>query len=127
MVSISAAISFGNCEDTKRMLLRTIRAAVSFSAMMLAAVAAPCQTFDVATVRLNRTGKSGVGLAVSPGTLTIHNLPLRAIIRFAYGIADYQISGPKWLGQERFDIVAKTDASVTAEDAMLPLLQPLLA
>ena len=33
----------------------------------------------------------------------------------------------QWLEQERFDIVTKTHDSVTGEDEMLPLLQPLLA
>jgi uncharacterized protein (TIGR03435 family) len=109
------------------MLTRTIRAAVCAGAMMLAGADAPCQTFDVATVRPNRTGKGGGNLAATPGMLTILNLPLRTIIEAAYHVADYQISGPQWLEQERFDIMAKTDASVTGEDEMLPLLQPLLA
>src|SRR5713226_7175389 len=109
------------------MLPRTIRAAVCVGAMMLAGADASCQTFDVATVRPNRSGKGGGNLAASPGMLTIRNLPLRTIIGAAYGIAEYQIAGPQWLKQERFDIVAKTDAPVTGEDKMLPLLQPLLA
>jgi uncharacterized protein (TIGR03435 family) len=37
-------------------------------------------------------------------------------VRAACGIADYQISGPRWFDQERFDIVAKTDAPVTSDD-----------
>src|SRR5258708_28440494 len=109
------------------MLPRTIRAAVCVGVMMLAGADAPCQTFEVATVRPNRTGKRGGDLATFPGMLTIRNLPLRTIIGAAYGISEYQISGPQWLEQDRFDIVAKTDASVTVEDEMLPLLQPLLA
>ena len=94
---------------------------------MLVGADAPCQTFDVATVRPNRTGKGAGNLAASPGMLTIRNLPLRTIIGTAYGIADYQISGPQWIEQERFDIMAKTGASVTGEDQMRPLLRPLLA
>src|SRR5579864_4642207 len=109
------------------MLPWTIRAAVCAGVTMLAGADTPCQTFDVATVRPNRTGTRGGNLAASPGMLTIRNLPLRTIIGAAYAIAEYQISGPQWLGQERFDIVAKTDASIDGEDEMLPLLQPLLA
>src|SRR5258708_39491504 len=105
----------------------TIRAAVCAGAMMLAGADTPCQTFDVAAVKPNRSGKGGGNLAASPGMLTIRNLPLRTIIGAAYGIAEYQIAGPQWLKQERFDILAKTDASVSSEDEMLPLLQPLLA
>jgi uncharacterized protein (TIGR03435 family) len=85
--------------------------------------------FDVATVKPNRngTGKGGASLAASPGMLTIRNLPLRTIIAAVYNLAEYQISGPHWREQERFDVVAKTDGSVTGEDELLPLLQLLLA
>src|SRR5258708_40260566 len=109
------------------MLPQTIRAAVCVGAMMLAGPDAPCQTFDVATVKPNRSGRGGAKLAAFPGMAPIRNVPLRTIIGLAYGIAEYQISGPQWLEQARFDIVAKTDASATAADEMLPLLQPLLA
>jgi len=87
----------------------------------------PGQTFDVAPVRPNHNSKGGANLAASPGMLTIRNLPLRTIIGAAYGIAEYQIKGPPWIEHERFDIVAKTDASITDQDDMLPLLKPLLA
>ena len=83
--------------------------------------------FEVATVKPNRTGKGGQTMAATPGMLTIHNLSLRTIIGAAYGIAEYQISGPPWLGELRFDIVGKTDASITTEDQMRPKLQPLLS
>src|SRR5436190_9802742 len=72
--------------------------------------------FDVATVKPNRTAKGGANLAASPGMLTIRNLPLRTIIGAAYNVAEYQISGPHWLEQERFDIAAQTERSVTSED-----------
>src|SRR5438067_2312392 len=109
------------------MLIGTTRTAVCVGVMMLAGADTPCQTFDVATVRPNRTGKGGENLAASRGMLTIRNLPLCTIIGAAYDIYDYQISGPPWLKQERFDIVAKTDIQVTGKGELLPLLQPLLA
>src|SRR5260370_40742837 len=82
-------------------------------------------TFDVAAVKPNRSGKGGGNLAASPGMLTIRNLPLRTIIGAAYGIAEYQIAGPQWLKQGRFDIEANADAPVTGEGKRVPLLQPL--
>src|ERR1043166_7492338 len=99
------------------MLSWTTRATVCAAGIMLAGTGAACETFDVVTVRPSRTGKRG-GLAASPGMLTIRNLSLHAIIQAAYGVKEYQISGPQWIKQERFDIVAKTDASVTTEDEM---------
>jgi uncharacterized protein (TIGR03435 family) len=95
--------------------------------LILIAGSAIAQTFDLATIRPSHAGKGESGVGAAPGTLTIRNLPLHMIIGAAFGIAGYQISGPQWLKQERFDIVAKTDASIAKQDEMLPLLQPLLA
>jgi uncharacterized protein (TIGR03435 family) len=96
-------------------------------ALILSAASAAGQTFAVATIKPSQ-GKAGdSGLSASPGTLTIRNLPLRMIIGAAYGIAEYQIAGPPWLKEQRFDIVAKTDAPVANQEEILPLLRPLLA
>jgi uncharacterized protein (TIGR03435 family) len=97
------------------------------AALLLTATAAFCQAFDVATVRPSQAAKGDSGLGATPGTLTIRNLPLRLIIGAAYGLAEFQISGPEWMRQDRFDIVAKTNTTVANQDAMFPLLQPLLA
>src|SRR5258708_39275706 len=79
-------------------------------------------TFDVATVKPNRTGKGGGNFAASPGILTIRNLPLRRIIGAAYNIAEYQIPGPHWPVQGPFDIVARPDGSVPGGHEVLPFL-----
>ena len=100
-----------------------IRAAVLAAVL---AVAAPGQSFDVATIRPNRAGKGAGDLRASPGTLAIRNLPLHTILAVAYGVLPHQVSGPQWLKDERFDIVAKTGAPVESEDEMLTLLRPLL-
>jgi uncharacterized protein (TIGR03435 family) len=85
------------------------------------------RTFNASSIRANQTKKDAQELKTSPVTLTIHNLPLNMIIGAAYGIADYQLSGPSWLKDERFDIIAKTDAPVADDDEMMVLLQRLLA
>jgi uncharacterized protein (TIGR03435 family) len=109
------------------MLSRTIRTTVCAAATMLVGVDAPCQKIDLATIKPHPAGKSGSGVEASPGMLTMRSLSLSMIIGAAYGIAEYQISGPPWLKQERFDITAKLDTPVADKDEMLPLLQPLLA
>lgn len=100
---------------------------LSATILTLAAICLSAQTFDVATIKPSQGKAGGGGLGASPGTLTINNLPLRMIIGAAYGIAEYQIAGPPWLKEQRFDIVAKTVAPVANQEEMLPLLQPLLA
>jgi uncharacterized protein (TIGR03435 family) len=94
---------------------------------LLAASSRGQSSFAVSSVKPNRSGKgSGADLSMSHGTLTIRNLPLDTIIAAAYGVAGFQISGPQWLRQERFDIVAKTDTPAAGDDEMRPLLQGLL-
>ena len=94
---------------------------------LLAACGTAQTTFTVSSVKPSRSGRGKGDLSTSPVMLTIRNLPLDLIIAAAYGIAGYQISGPGWLRDERFDIIAKTDAPVASEDEMRPLLQGLLA
>lgn len=100
---------------------------IKFLVAACACLLLEAQSFEVASIRPSQGGKGGSNLRTSANTVTIHNLPLRAIICSAYGIADYQIAGPDWMKRERFDIIAKTGAPVPSEDEMLPLLQPLLA
>jgi len=41
------------------------------------------------------------------GRLTATNVSLRSLIVMAYGMKDYQVEGPDWLGDARFDLAAK--------------------
>ncbi len=96
---------------------------------LLAASGRGQSNFTVSSVKPNSSGKGGGEpfFSTAHGTLTIRNLPLDGIIAAAYGAAGYQISGPKWLHQERFDITGKSDNATAGEDEMRPLLQRLLA
>jgi len=105
-----------------------IRKLVAVSALLTASGSGQ-SSFSVSTVRWNPAGKGGGEplFTVSHGTLTVRNLSLDMIVAAAYGVAGYQIYGPQWLRQERFDIVGKTDAPEAAENEIRPLLQSLLA
>jgi uncharacterized protein (TIGR03435 family) len=46
------------------------------------------------------------GTHTSQGRLTATNVSLRSFIMTAYGMKDYQVTGPDWLGSERFDLGA---------------------
>ena len=50
---------------------------------------------------------------------------LKYCIAFAYGVKEFQISGPSWLGEGRFDIVAKA-AEGTKHSQLPALMQSLL-
>jgi uncharacterized protein (TIGR03435 family) len=86
--------------------------------------------FDVASVRASAGGR-GEGsrrenIQASPGSLNMRNVSLKSAIRWAYHVMDYQVSGPDWLGFERYDIAAKASGPVP-EDQMRTMLQALLA
>src|ERR1039457_7369094 len=96
--------------------------------------AAETPTFEVASVKpaepqpmgQMRIMMSGGPGTPDPGQLTYSNASLKDILINAYGVKGYQISGPKWLDSERFDIVAKIPMGATKEQFRL-MLQNLLA
>jgi uncharacterized protein (TIGR03435 family) len=84
--------------------------------------------FEVASIKASKPGGRGRSLGTDPaGRFTTENTTLRAIIMFAFGIRDFQISGgPSWLDSDRFDIVAKPENRSTP--AQIPqMVQSLLA
>jgi uncharacterized protein (TIGR03435 family) len=52
-----------------------------------------------------------------PGQITVINRTLRNIIIDAYGITSYQIEHPEWVGENRYDIVAKVPSGTSPEQA----------
>jgi len=66
-------------------------------------------TFDVASVKSNRSGEIGFGISgPTPGEFTTTNAPLDRIISYAFGVRDDQmIALPGWSHTDRYDIVAK--------------------
>jgi uncharacterized protein (TIGR03435 family) len=90
----------------------------------------PQPAFDVATIKpIGRDGTEGrrrENIQSSPDRLTMTNVSLKAAIRWAYGVLDYQVSGPGWLAGNRFDIQAKT-AAAASEPQLRAMLQTLLA
>src|SRR5215831_5643220 len=97
------------------------RATFGFGLIILTACAAFGQaavdspTFEAASVKPAEP-QTGMGIRVmmrggpgtpDPGQINYSNVSLKNVLTVAYGVKGYQISGPKWLDSERFDIVAK--------------------
>ncbi len=59
------------------------------------------------------------------GRVTFKNYPLKAIVRDAYGIKDYQVEGPSWIARERYDIIATKPPRTTATQVSV-MMQSLL-
>src|SRR5256885_12974326 len=66
-------------------------------------------SFEVASVKPNKSGDNRVMIATQPGGgMTVTNLSLRLLVTWAYELQDFQLVGaPDWADQEHFDIVAK--------------------
>jgi len=84
------------------------------------------QSFEVASVKPNKSGSNDSSTNTTPGSITAQNVSLRQLIFRAYGVSGYSLSGPNWLGDEKFDIAAKQPSGATPGQ-MRPMLQALLA
>jgi uncharacterized protein (TIGR03435 family) len=70
--------------------------------------AATAPSFEVASVKPNSSGDGRVMIQNPPGRFVATNITLRMLIRNAYQLQDFQISGgPGWLASDHFDINAK--------------------
>ena len=90
---------------------------------------APPLEFEAASVKLHTaaspsTGRSGI--EETKGLIRIENLPLKMVIQTAYGVKDFQLVGPPWMGSVFLDITAKPPADYRHEQ-LQPLLRNLLA
>jgi uncharacterized protein (TIGR03435 family) len=104
--------------------------------LVLAAGAAVGQTatFEVASVKpaapLDRSqilsGQMHVGMKIDAARVDIGFMSLAELIRVAYRVKPYQISGPDWMASERFDVLAKLPEGASREQVP-EMLQALLA
>jgi uncharacterized protein (TIGR03435 family) len=114
-------------------------------ALLLAAAGIYAQTpaphalaFEVASIKAAgpldpaaiQSGKMRMGMKIDGARVDIGSFSLRDLIRTAYEVKDYQISGPDWLGgvmsAQRFNIQATIPEAATKEQVP-QMLQVLLA
>jgi len=99
---------------------------------------APLPTFEVATIRLNRSGDLRAGALFRPGRFVTRAATINLVIALAYNVYPLKIfGGPNWVTSERYDIQAKESDATAEELRKLPpeqamekqalLLQSLLA
>src|SRR4051812_6538609 len=70
-------------------------------------------TFEVATLKQNKSGERGGGIRRLPGgRVTVTNMAARQLIVFAYGLGQWQVAGgPSWLADDKFDLTAKMEGN----------------
>jgi len=108
-------------------------AAFAIALASVVAAQAP-KTFEVASIKPSAPGSGDSRNAIprmvpANGRLTITNMPLRLLIRIAFEVQDFQISGgPADLMLSTFDITAKAeDGATPASKDTLAMLRTLLA
>jgi uncharacterized protein (TIGR03435 family) len=82
--------------------------------------ASPLQTQMAARKQLH------VGISIDAARLDIGFMSLAELIPVAFAVKPYQVSGPPWIKEARFDILAKMPEGATKEQVPL-MLQALLA
>jgi bla regulator protein blaR1 len=88
-----------------------------------AQTAAPPSGFEVVSVKPSDPSATGMQIGVSPGgVFDAKNVTLKALIRQAYDVRDFQISpNPAWrdngwFDSARYDIIAKGNTAAVSED-----------
>src|SRR5947208_13392540 len=97
--------------------MRSTRGLIVAAAGLLAAVGLAAQSpqppvaapaFEVASIKPNTSGDGRVMMQNQPGRFIATNITLRLLIRNAYQLQDFQITGgPGWMASDHFDLNAK--------------------
>jgi len=112
-----------NMNRTARVCLVVAGAAAAF------AQNPPRPEFEVATIRPSAEQPAGTGSAgvrIDGAQVRFVGLSLKDYIGSAYRVKLYQISGPDWIGSERFDVAATLPAG-SQTSQISEMLQHLLA
>jgi uncharacterized protein (TIGR03435 family) len=122
-------------EEINPMIRVTVAAGMAAGIAVATACAAFGQSaatplsFEVASIKPATPPLDGrllIRMGGDPGRLDYNNVSLKDMIRQAFGVQDYQISGPDWIASTRFDVVAKLPAD-TPRSKVPEMLQSLLA
>jgi uncharacterized protein (TIGR03435 family) len=108
--------------------MKCSRIIVLFSLAAAWGLAQNAPSFEVASIKPNRSGDHRIGIQMQPGGRFVgSNVTARQLITMAYDIKDNQISGaPAWVDSDHFDITAKPEEKATS-DQVKQMIQTLLA
>lgn len=82
---------------------------------------APLPSFEVASIKPNRSGDMRMRLGIRPGMFSATGVSAKLLITYAYNVQPFQLSGgPSWLDSEKYDIEAKEEDSLNEELQKLP-------
>ncbi len=87
--------------------------------------AAQGATFETASIKPSDSSRPGWDIVPQPGRVVATNASVLALVRFAYELPEFEVSGgPSWLSSDRFDVIATTPGNppVAQKRAMLQQL-----
>jgi uncharacterized protein (TIGR03435 family) len=97
-----------------------------FAAAFALYAAAQRPVFEVASVKPGNPQTGMLRSLITPGNFRAENATLRILMEDAYQLKPFQLTGgPRWLDQDRFEIIAKAGKSAT-EDQIRLMVQALL-
>jgi uncharacterized protein (TIGR03435 family) len=98
-----------------------------FTILALSVAALSAQNFEIASVKRSGPGAAADALPPQqdPTRINYPGVTLKSVLAQAYGMTPEQITGPKWLADDRFDIVATLPAGTTPQQIPI-MLQHLL-
>ena len=85
--------------------------------------------FEVASIKPadpQEMGQIRIGMGGDPGRINYTGVSLKNVLMRAYRVRVYQITGPSWIDNERYNITAKLPDGAT-QDQVPEMLQNLLA
>jgi uncharacterized protein (TIGR03435 family) len=94
-------------------------------------IASFAQQFEVATIKPTPEDNAGNGqpsitMFLPGGGFHRTNSTLKQLVRIAYGVQDFQVSGgPNWADGDRFDVEAKSESNASRDQVLL-MIQALL-
>jgi uncharacterized protein (TIGR03435 family) len=106
----------------------SVPVASALTGAAFAQTAAVRPEFEVATLKVNKSGDQGDFKGILPsGQISVRNVTLREMIQVAYGFRNngYLFGAPGWIESDRFDLIAKAPAG-TPEPVLFLMLQSLL-
>ncbi len=96
----------------------------SIRAQTAPTAANPLPSFEVASIRQNRSEDGRFKIQLPPGRFVATDVSVHFLIEWAYNVKDYQISGgPKWVTAEKYDVDAKMEDTPATETKVLNLDQ----
>lgn len=106
--------------------MRLVPTILVIAGSVASALWAQTPAFEVATVKVNRTGNGSSNLPrLTNGRLTAQNVTLKSVLQVAYGVSALQISGPAWIDTDRYDLEARSPEGIP-DSALMPMLQSLV-